>query len=456
MICDTLFAMDAHLKVHPQMVDKWTTSANKMKWTFTLRDGLKFHDGQPVTAEDCVVSIKRWGARDALGRLLMSSIGKMAPNDKKTFTIDLEQPFGLVLGALGKPSSSVPFIMPARLAATDPNEQVKEMVGSGPYKFAAGEWQPGNKVVYLNNTDYVPRKEAPSGAAGGKRALVDRAEWRYIPDAATAGAALEVGEVEFWENIPLDFAPRLEQNPTITVFVSDTRCSQGWLRPNSLQPPFNNKKARQALLYMVDQKTYLDTVVGNAKCHRTCPAVFMCGGTPFESAVGAPTQDLEKTRQLLKESGYDGKPIVVLDPTDSPYAHAPALVTAELLKKIGANVDIAAMDWSTMLARRANKGPVGQGGWNIFHTWSTSLDVITPAVHAGIGGTGEKAWFGWPTNEAIERLRADFVKVDPAQQKQIAEQIQQMAYDEAPYVPWGQFVVPNARAARLRDAQARH
>jgi len=444
MIFDTLFATDANLKVQPQMVDKWAASPNKMKWTFTLRDGLKFHDGQPVTAEDCVVSLKRWGARDALGRLLMAAVGKMAPVDGKTFAIDLEQPFGLVLEALGKPSSNVPFIMPARLASTDPNEQIKEMVGSGPYKFAAGEWQPGNKVVYLANTDYLPRKEAPSGAAGGKRALVDRAEWRYIPDAATASAALEAGEVEFWENIPLDFAPRLEKNTSVTIFVSDTRGSQGWLRPNSLQPPFNNKKARQALAYMVDQKTYLDTVIGNAKYYRTCPAVFMCGGTPFESATGAPKQDLDRARQLLKESGYDGKPIVVLDPTDSPYAHAPALVTAELLKKIGANVDVAAMDWSTMLARRANKGAIAQGGWNIFHTWSTSLDVITPAVHAGIGGAGEKAWFGWPTNEAIEKLRADFVRADPAKQKQIAEQIQVLAYEDVPYVPWGQFVVPNA------------
>jgi peptide/nickel transport system substrate-binding protein len=416
MIFDTLFATDANLKVQPQMVDKWTASANKLKWAFTLRDG----------------------------RLFIASIAKMAPADKKTFTIDLEQPFGLVLEALGKPSSNVPFIMPAKLAATDPNEQIKDMIGSGPYKFAAGEWQPGNKVVYLANADYVPRKEAPSGAAGGKKALVDRCEWRYIPDAATASAALEAGEVEFWENMPLDFAPKLEQNPNVTVFVSDTRGSQGWLRPNSLQPPFNNKKARQALGYMVDQKTYLEAVIGNAKYYRTCPAVFMCGGTPFESATGAPKQDLDKARQLLKESGYDGKPIVVLDPTDSPYAHAPALVTAELLKKIGATVDVAAMDWSTMLARRAVKGPVAQGGWNIFHTWSTSLDVITPAIHAGIGGAGEKAWFGWPTNEAIEKLRADFVRSDPAKQKQIAEQVQQIEYDEFPYVPWGQFVVPNA------------
>jgi peptide/nickel transport system substrate-binding protein len=445
LVYDTLFATDGNLKVQPQMVDKWSVSANKMRWSFTLRDGLKFHDGQPVTAEDCVVSLKRWGARDTVGRLLLASVGKLAAVDRKTFTLDLEQPFGLVLEAIGKPSSNVPFIMPARLAATDPNEQVKETIGSGPYRFVKDDWQPGNRVVYARNPEYAPRREAPSGAAGGKRVFVDRVEWRYIPDPATAGAALEAGEVDYWENIRLDYVPRLEKNPNIAVFVTDPRGSQGCLRPNHLHPPFNNKKARQALLYMVDQKMYLDAVIGSDKYYRTCPAIFMCGGTPFESSVGAPRPDAERARQLLKESGYDGRPVVVLDPTDSPYAHAPALVTAELLRRIGANVDLQAMDWSTMVARRANKNPVGQGGWNIFHTWATGLDVVTPAVNAWIGGAGEKAWFGWPTSEPLEKLRAEFTRQpDPAKQKQITEQIQQLTYDEVPYVPWGQFVVPNA------------
>jgi peptide/nickel transport system substrate-binding protein len=453
LVYDTLFATDANLKVQPQMVERFTASGDKRKWSFTLRDGLKFHDGQPVTAEDCVASIKRWGARDTVGRLLMASIAKFAPTDRKTFALELETPFGLVLEALGKPSSNVPFIMPARLAATDANEQVKEAIGSGPYRFVKDEWQPGNRVVYARNADYAPRKENPSGAAGGKRVFVDRLEWRYIPDQATASAALEAGEVDYWENIPLDFVPRLEKNPNVTVFVTDPRGSQGCLRPNHLHPPFSSKKARQALLYMVDQKTYLDAVIGSAKYYQTCPAVFMCGGTPFESSVAAPRQDLAKARQLLKESGYDGRPLVVLDPTDSPYAHAPALVTAELLKQIGATVDLQAMDWSTMVARRANKSPVGQGGWNVFHTWATGLDVITPAVNAWIGGAGEKAWFGWPTNEPMEKLRAEFTRTpDPAKQKQIVEEIQKLTYDDVPYVPWGQFVVPNAFRKNVQGA----
>jgi peptide/nickel transport system substrate-binding protein len=445
MIFDTLFALDADLKIKPQMVDKYTMSKDSMKWSFTLRDGLKFHDGQPVTAEDCVASIKRWGAKDAVGRLMMAALSKMAPVDKKTFTLDLETPFGLVLDALGKPSASPSFIMPARLAATDPNEQVKEVVGSGPFRFVKDEWQPGNRVVYVKNPDYVPRNEKPSGAAGGKRALVDRVEWRYIPDQATASAALEAGEVDYWENVPLDFAPRLEKNADLRVFVTDPRGSQGILRPNHLQPPFNNKAARQALLYAVDQQKYMQAVIGNPKYYKACPSVFMCGGLPYETAVGAPKPDLERAKRQLKDSGYDGRPIVVMDPTDTPYAHGPALVTAELLRSLGATVDLQAMDWSTMVQRRAKKEPPAQGGWNIFHTWSTSFDTMTPAVSSVLGGGGEKAWFGWPTSEPIEKLRTQFTReADAAKRKAIADEVQKIAYDEVLYVPWGQFVVPGA------------
>jgi len=322
---------------------------------------------------------------------------------------------------------------------------VKDVIGSGPFKFVKDEWQPGNRVVYVKNADYAPRSEKPSGAAGGKRALVDRVEWRYIPDSATANAALEAGEVDYWANLPLDFAPRLEKNPDLRVFVTDPRGSQGILRPNHLQPPFNNKSARQALLYAVDQQKYLQAVIGNPKYYKTCPSVFMCGGLPYETAVAAPKPDLERAKRLLKDSGYDGRPIVVMDPTDTPYSHGAALVTTELLRALGANPDLQAMDWSTMVQRRAKKEPTTQGGWNIFHTWSTSFDSMTPAVASVLGGGGEKAWFGWPTSEPIEKLRTQFTREpDVAKRKAIADEVQKIAYDEVLYVPWGQFVVPGA------------
>lgn len=453
MIYDTLFGTDEKDQIKPQMVDKWTMSKDGLKWTFTLRAGLKWHDGKPVVAEDCVESVKRWGKRDPFGKLLMAHTAKLAPVDKKTFALELSERFGPVLEALGKPSSNVPFVMPAHVAATPDTEQIKEFIGSGPFRFVKDEWQPGNQVVYVKNPDYVPRKEAPSGSTGGKVVHLDKVIWRYIPDATTASAALERGEVDWWENPPVDFAPRVEQNPALTTFVFDPRGQQGWLRPNHLHPPFNNKKARQALLYMMDQTKYLAAAVGVPKFYRTCTAVFLCDG-PFESKVGTEPlqkQDLAKARQLVKESGYDGRPVVVLQVTDIQALSAVALVTRDLLQQIGFNVDLQAVDWSTNLARRAKKDPPAQGGWNVIHTWWTGADVANPAVHAGVSGAGATAWFGWPENGQIEKLRLDWVRAtDKAKQKQIADEIQRLVIDEVLYVPWGQWTLPFAFSKKVQ------
>jgi len=452
MIWDTLFATDANFRIKPQMVDKYTTSRDGMKWSFTLRDGLRFHDGQPVTAEDCVASIVRWGKKDPLGKLLFAATGNFQATDKKSFVLELKEPFGLVLDALGKPSSNVPFIMPARLAATPPDEQVKEPIGSGPFRFVKEEWQPGNQVVYARNPDYVPRSEPPSGAAGGKHVHLDRVLWRYMPDSATAANALEAGELDYWQFPAADFVARLEKSPNLTTFIADPVGLTGWLRPNHLHPPFDQKKARQALLHMVDQEMYLQAAIGQPKYYRTCPGLFLCGNVPYESKAGAPARpDLDRARSLMKESGYDGRPVVVLDPSDRPELHGAALVTRELLTKIGVTVDLQALDWSTLITRRAKKEPPAVGGWNIFCTNWISADALTPAVNAGVAGGGEKGWFGWSSSAELERLRMDWIRAtDPAKRKQLAEQIQVVAFDEVPYVTWGQYVQPSLYRKTVR------
>ena len=257
LIYDTLFAQDAEMVIQPQMVGKYETSPDKLTWTFTLRDGLEWHDGTPVTAEDCVASIKRWGARDALGQQLMASLATMEPVDAKTFKIVLKEPFGLVLEALGKPSSNVPFMMPKRVAETDPFKQIGDYTGSGPFVFKKEEWKPGEKVVYAKNTKYKPRAEPPSMFAGGKIAKVDRIEWLAISDPMTAVNALIQGEVDMIESPVPDHFPILKADKNVALFGWNQLGSQMIMRFNHLHPPFDNVKARQAAMYAIAQEDFL-------------------------------------------------------------------------------------------------------------------------------------------------------------------------------------------------------
>lgn len=448
MVYDTLFALDENLEVQPQMVDTWSVSEDGLVWTFRLRDGLLWHDGAPVTAADCIASIRRWGARDGMGQKLMDATAAMAEVDDRTFTLTLKSPYGLVLQSLGKISSNVPFMMPARLAATDPFEQVPENTGSGPFIFVAEEWVPGSKVVYAKNPAYVPRPEDPSFAAGGKRARVDRVEWHYIPDAATAMNALISGEIDYFELPPHDLLPIMEASPGVVVETLDELGNQGWVRLNHRLPPFDDPRMREAVLWAIDQSNYLQATIGNPAYYRTCTAYFGCG-TPFESDAGTEalaTQDLERARALVAEAGYDGTPVVILQASDIPINNGAALVTAQMLRSIGFETELQAMDWSTLTSRRAISDPVDSGGWNVFITWWIGADILDPVANIGVsGGCLERAWFGWPCDAEIEALRDRFARAaDQDERRRLAEAVQERAIDIVAYGNFGLWFNPVA------------
>jgi len=453
MVYDTLFALDSKLVPKPEMVESYTRSPDGLTWSFKLRPGLKFHDGQAVTSKDVVASILRFNKRIPAGVTMQSFAKEIVATGPDTFEIRLAKPFGLVLETLAGPENPL-FITREADAQLDANTAMTTAIGSGPFIFVREEWVPGSKVVYRKNPDYKPRPEPADGFAGGKTAKVDRVEWLVIPDANTAVQALIKGEVDIIEIPQTDLLPLIRKDPNITVKVIDRVGTQAVYRMNHLIPPFNNAKARQALLYATgDQKDYLASMIGYAEYEKPCWAVFICG-TPFETqagvgdwAKGDKKSNIDKAKQLLKEAGYKGEKVVILDPVEAHLAHSQAVVTAQKLREIGMNVDLQAIDWGTQSARRQIKEPPDKnpGAWNIFHTWAGGLAMSSPLSNTPTPSACDgKNWFGWPCDEELEKIRLEFPLASADKQKEIVERLQKRFYEVVPYIPAGQFYAPIA------------
>ena len=447
MIYDTLFATDASGQIRPQMIDKYELSADKLTWTMSLRDGLLWHDGTPVTAEDCVASIRRWAARDAMGQKMMTFVKDLAAVDAKTFRIVLNAPTGLVLAGLGKPSSNVPFMMPKRVAATPPGDQITDYIGSGPFVFRKDEWKPGDKSVYVKWEKYKPRAEPVSGLAGGKIAKVDRVEWKQMADQQTAVNALIAGEIDFIEQPSHDLLPILRRDPNIKLVDWNPLGNQYAFRFNTTAKPFDNVKVRQAVVLALNQEDFLQAVIGDKQYYKTCKALFVCG-TPLASDKGMDgliESNFAKSQALLKEAGYDGTPIVLLHSTDLQVLTNLAPVAKQLLERGGFKVDMQDMDWQSVVARRVKKDPPAQGGWHAALTSWVSADILNPLSTAFLNASCDKAAWGWPCDAEMEKLRDDFAReTDPARQKAIAEAVQVRWTQYPTHVHLGQWYQPGA------------
>jgi peptide/nickel transport system substrate-binding protein len=453
MIYDTLLAQDEKGAIKPQMLEKYDVSADGKTYTLTLRDGLLWHDGKPVTPEDCIASIKRWGARDSMGQKMMSFVESMTPGDARTFTIQLKEPTGLVLLGLSKPSSNVPFMMPKRVAETDPTKQIEDFTGSGPFVFAKDEWKPGDKTVYVKFDKYKPRPEPASGLAGGKVAKVDRIEWLAVSDQQQAVNALQKGEIDLIEQPSIDLLGTLKKDPSITIVESPQAKLQYVFRPNHLHKPFDNPKIRQALWYAFNQEDFLMATVGDPAYINECKALFICGST-FGSTKGTEevlTSNMKKAQELLKEGGYDGTPVVLMHSTDLKALTNLAPVAKSLMEKAGFKVDMQSMDWQTLVARRAKKDAPGAGGWNAFLTSWVTADVMNPVSTAYLNSSCEKALFGWPCDETMEKLRDQFAREsDPAKQKAIAEAVQARNLEITAEIPVGEYLQPLAMRKNVK------
>ncbi len=445
MVFDTLYGQDATFQVQPQMVAGHTMEADGKLWRLTLRDGLRFHDGEPVRAQDAVPSIRRFAARDAFGRALMEATDELSAADDRTIQFRLKRPFPLLPAALGKTGTSMPCIMPERLARTDANTQVTEMVGSGPYRFLPGDRVPGSLVAYERFGAYVPRPDGPATfTAGPKRAGFDRVEWQVIPDAGTAASALANGEVDWWQSPVPDLQGMLRRKPGIRIEVLDPGGGLGCLRFNHLFPPFNNPAVRQALLGAVDQSEVMRAVAGDERALWRDHVGVFSPGTPMATDAGTGAvvgkRDFPAVRRALAAAGYAGEKIVFLDPTDYPTTHAMALVMADAFQQCGLNVDLVSTDWGTLVQRRSSRKPPADGGWNVFLTYLNGTNNFDPASQLGLRGNGDGAWFGWPSAPRLEALRAEWFEApDLASQQRICAEIQRQFFVDVPYLPLGAY-----------------
>jgi peptide/nickel transport system substrate-binding protein len=449
LVWDTLYGVDDKLTPQRQMAESEEVSADGLTWTFKLRPGLKFHDGTPVLAKDCVASLIRWSFRDPMGLMIKAIQEEIVAVDDSTFRWRLKKPFPKMLLALGKNNSPCSFIMPERIARTDPFQQITEYIGSGPMKFVRGDWVPGARAVFEKFADYVPRSEPASWLAGGKRMLVDRIEWVIMPDPATASAALQNGEIDWWENPIADLVPVLRRNRNIRVDIGDPLGNIGAFRLNHLHPPFNDVRARRAILMALDQEEFMRAIVGSDdNLWKPLPGYFT-PGTPLYNEEGGEIlkgrRDIEGARRLLAESGYKGEPVTMVVAQDQPVTKAQGDVANELLKRIGINVDFVATDWGTTGQRRALKSPPAQGGWNIFFSWHAGADCINPAAYTAIRANGDGAWFGWPNIPAVEQQVTNWFEAKNLDEEKAAMRaLNKAALDNVVFVPPGFFLTYTA------------
>jgi peptide/nickel transport system substrate-binding protein len=444
LVWDTLYGFDEKLEPKRQMVEGEEVSQDGKTWTFKLREGLRFHDGEPVRSRDVIASITRWMPRDPMGQLLRAINKELVAVDDRTFRWVLKSPFPKMTMALGKNATPMCFIMPERLARTDPFTQISEYVGSGPMRFVRNEWVPGARAVFTRFDGYVPRDEPASWLAGGKRMMVDRIEWVVMPDPATASAALQNGEVDWWETPITDLIPILRRNRNIAVDIADPLGNIGSFRMNHLHPPFNNVKVRQAVLMALSQEDYMRALVGDDTNLWQELGGFFTPGTPLYTEEGGAVmkgpRNMDRARALLRESGYNNEPVICVVAQDQPITKAFGDVTADLLKRLGMNVDFVATDWGTVGQRRAMKNPPNQGGWSMFHTWHAGADAINPVVYNAVRANGDGAWFGWPNVPAVEAEVPNWLAATSLEEeRRVIGRLNRAAVENVVYAPTGFF-----------------
>jgi peptide/nickel transport system substrate-binding protein len=439
LVFETLYAMDETLTPRPHLVEGTAIEDDGKRWRITLRDGIRFHDGEPLRAQDAVASIQAWiRTGDAFARKIASVTDSLEATSDRELQFRLKKPFPLLAHGLAKPASVIPCIMPARIAEIAGSGKPIDVVGTGPYRYLPAERLAGARLAYTRYDTYRTRQEAPSYMAGARIAHFGRVEWHIIPDSSTAAASLQKGEIDWMHDLPPDLAPLLRRDPKVRVQVQDFIGGELYLRMNGLHPPFNNPAIRRAVLAGIDQSNFMQAAFGDDKSLWRTPVGVWSLGKPMSTDAGteAMAGDLARARRLLAEAGYRGEKVVVLHAGDYPMVSAVGLVGADLLRRMGFDVDVVTLEYPAANQRRNSRNPPTQGGWNVFFGPFNGYNRYDPAAHVGIN----PAFSGWIPLDEIQTLRDRWFDEPNLEQRQaIAREIQLLVWRDVPYIPLGNY-----------------
>ena len=445
MVYDVLFGRDEFMNPKPQMLEGYTVEDDGKRWVMKLRPNQWFHDGERVLSRDCTASLRRWMKRDPGGATLEARLDAMETPDDRTLVLRLKKPFPALPTLLSKFQTAM-VVVPERIAnGTDPYKQMKETIGSGPFRFLADEYVIGSHAAMVPFDKYVPRDEAPSFTSGGHRVLVDRVEWKMIPDAATAANALLTGEVD-WLEMPMpDLLPMLKKSPNVVLGRLDDFGFISQLRPNHLNAPTSNPAFRRALLAAMDQREVLDAMMGGDPEGTLTPMGYLATGKKEVDLAGIEAITQRKTpaevKAMLAEAGYKGEKLILLHTTDQPFYNAATLVVADALGRVGINVEDQSMDWGTVLQRRASKEALDKGGWSLFVSVTPVPEYRDPLLGSLLRGNGMDAWIGWPSIPRIEAAYNTWLDTsDEAEKTRLEREIQLAAFESVPFIPLGRYM----------------
>ncbi|MCI0837163.1 MAG: hypothetical protein J4N80_08145 [Chloroflexi bacterium] len=445
---ERMLAYNRDLIATPLLMDSWTVSNDGLQWSFKLRDGIKFHNGVPLTAEHAVNSWSRWAERDNYGSIIFGFIDDVTATGELTFTVDMIEPTALVLEGMARIGGYAPVIMPPEMYNIPAAEGAEVMIGTGPYEFV--EWVPGDHLLVRRYEAYSPADSAGSFMAGRKDAFFDTVDYVVIPDENAKIAALEVGQIDLISRgIPGDIVDTLGANPDLDIRIATNSSTRDGAWIDNVEGPFTDVRVRRAFAMAYPVEDALRAAVGDERFWTTCPSMMACAGKWGGFADGSEgiynyrdNGGLEAAKQIIKDLGLVGTDIIVLQAGDRPRFAGPAEISRQTLEEMGFNVIFKQTDWATQTNWREKPEL-----WDVFHTAGGGAWAANPLLNSSLAKN--KYWNKYQDESG--RMTAGMQKLARAssasEQLAIVKEMQNVFWEDIPYISFGDtFLTMGVRA----------